>query len=133
MVIDASVAAKWFLPEPDSEHAIELAVRERLIAPALIFSEVANAVWSKREFLAAGEQLSLERFRSSLAEVAEDDRLTEGALRIAMELDHPVYDCLYLQLAIERGLRLVTADAKFIARCAGTRYRGALLPFADWA
>jgi hypothetical protein len=54
LVIDASVAAKWFLPdEPFSERALEL------LLPDLFFSECGNILWkaARRKSL-AGEQNS---------------------------------------------------------------------------
>jgi len=38
--------------------------------------------------------------------------MAENALRIAVQLDHPVYDCVYLALAVETGLQLLTADQR---------------------
>lgn len=42
--------------------------------------------------------------------------LLENATRMALELDHPAYDCLYLELAIRRGCRMVTADERLIRK-----------------
>ena len=49
--------------------------------------------------------------------------LLEAATRIAVELDHPAYDCLYLALASERGCRFVTADERFVRKLAEDRRR----------
>ena len=43
----------------------------------------------------------------------------ERALEIALELNHPVYDCLYLACA-EGGGTLITADKKFHESVTGT-------------
>ncbi len=42
--------------------------------------------------------------------------LLEMVTSIAIELDHPAYDCLYLALASERGCRLVTADEHLLRK-----------------
>jgi predicted nucleic acid-binding protein len=34
-------------------------------------------------------------------------------VRLAGELGHPIYDCLYLALAIREGTYVVTADSRF--------------------
>ncbi len=39
----------------------------------------------------------------------------EQALTIAIELDHPIYDCFYLALAIRESTYVVTADNRFAA------------------
>lgn len=40
--------------------------------------------------------------------------LTEQATSLAIELDHPAYDCLYLALAHQRKWRFVTADERLL-------------------
>ncbi len=52
VVVDSSVIAKWFVPEPDSAQAhrvraTTIAAGDRLIALDLIFVEVANVIWKK--------------------------------------------------------------------------------------
>jgi predicted nucleic acid-binding protein len=41
-------------------------------------------------------------------------RLQARALRLGCDLDHPVHDCLYLALALDRGTALATADRRFL-------------------
>ena len=33
---------------------------------------------------------------------------------LAVELSHPVYDCVYLALALQRGMQVVSADRRFV-------------------
>ena len=48
LVVDASVATKWVVPEDDSELAeMLLTSTARLHAPAFLAMEVANALWLK--------------------------------------------------------------------------------------
>ena len=49
--------------------------------------------------------------------------LLEAATRLAVELDHPAYDCLYLALAIENACPFVTADDQFVSKLGRTRRR----------
>ena len=43
-VVDASVAVKWVLPEPDSDRAV--ALRDKVLhAPDLALAECGNALW----------------------------------------------------------------------------------------
>jgi predicted nucleic acid-binding protein len=48
-------------------------------------------------------------------ELVASDGLLERALELAVALKHPVYDCLYLALALDRGARVVSADRHFLA------------------
>ena len=48
LVVDASVAVKWLVTEPDSDIARELAAGgDDLHAPRLMTSEIANTLWRK--------------------------------------------------------------------------------------
>jgi predicted nucleic acid-binding protein len=122
LVIDASVALKWVLDEPGSDAADAL-LDETLIAPGLWLVEVANALWRRRR---QGEltQDEARRRLSALMDAPvsttpiEDDLL--AAAELAASLDHPVYDCLYLALAIREDAVMVTADPRF-ATAAGRR------------
>jgi predicted nucleic acid-binding protein len=117
LVIDASVALKWVLDEPGGAEA-EALLDEALIAPGLWLIEAANALWKRagRGEISADE--AAERLQALLhAPVAtprtEDD--LASALSLASQLAHPVYDCLYLALAIRENTQVVTADTRFYA------------------
>ncbi|MEM7526011.1 MAG: type II toxin-antitoxin system VapC family toxin, partial [Pseudomonadota bacterium] len=45
ILLDASVAVKWFLPEQDRDLAMEILERDELCAPDLILNETANSLW----------------------------------------------------------------------------------------
>lgn len=114
MIIDASVAVHWIVETPLSDAA--LAYRGRQIeVPWLFFSEVGNALC---KYVRAGmitEDMAasgLETLATPLVKVASDRELAPEALRLAVFLNHPIYDCLYLALAQRRGSALVTADTK---------------------
>ena len=49
-------------------------------------------------------------------------RLTSAAARLAVDLDHPVYDCFYLALAVQTQYPVVTADARFHDKVRGHPY-----------
>jgi predicted nucleic acid-binding protein len=115
IVLDASIAVKWFLPESDSEAARAL-YSERLSAPAIWISEVANVLWhhvrTARLSDTRARQL-LQKFRRAPITSVDLGVHIEQALVLANEISHPVYDCLYLALAIEEDTVLLTADLRF--------------------
>jgi predicted nucleic acid-binding protein len=116
------VALKWLVPEADSDAAIAWIARTELLAPALIHAEVANALWKlvRRGEIAgdgAAEQLSL---LPSLVRTMEDAPLVSRAFELAMELGHPVYDCLYLAAAEALDDEVLTADARLLKALEGT-------------
>jgi len=118
MVVDASVAAKWFLPEPDAPAALRLLDdRYYLAAPDLIRPEVGHIAWKlhARGLLNMEEASDMiEHFLSMPLEIHDSTFLLASALEIAMATQHPVYDSLYLALAVELGGTVVTADARWV-------------------
>ena len=117
LVIDASIAIKWVVEEDGTAEALALLGTNRLIAPDLLVAECANVLWKKvrRRELSAAEALFAARLlQTSRIELLPTRALLEMGTRLAVELDHPAYDCLYLALAIANGCRFVTADAQFI-------------------
>ena len=60
--------------------------------------------------------------------------LLEAAVRIAIDLDHPAYDCVYIALAAANECRFVTADESLVRKLrAGRRaaYRERVISLAD--
>jgi predicted nucleic acid-binding protein len=127
-VVDASVAFKWVVREEGSEAARALvAAGEPLIAPELVLVEVANAAWKgARRGLVAPGQLAVvaERLPDWLDRIHPVRPLLPRAVAIARDLDHPVYDCVYLALAEREAAALVTADLRLLARAAGSPWAG---------
>jgi predicted nucleic acid-binding protein len=114
-IVDASVALKWVIDEEGSEAASALAA-ESLISPSMILAECANALWAKalrREITAAEVLERLALLRAAPVLLVPLEELVEDATRLAVTLGHPVYDCLYLALAVRENTRLVTADQQF--------------------
>lgn len=132
MIIDASVGVKWLLPEDDSDRACALLARAGShYVPSLFFAEVANALWSK----ARRGEINLAEVEdvASLAEVViclDDAAHIRRALEIAVEIGHPVYDCLYLAMAELLGETVVTADRKFLRALAGSAYQHRVIGLA---
>ena len=137
LVVDASVAVKWLVAEEGSDAADHLLANgDDLYAPRLMASEIANALWRK---VRLGE---VERGHASVltAAVSEmpvrwgaDETVCADAVRLALALDRPVYDCMYLALAHRLGARLVTADSRFANALASTEHGGTVTTLADRA
>lgn len=115
LVIDASVAVKWLVEEADTGAAVALLARD-LAAPALLRIEVANALRTavgKGAMARVRAMALLDRLHAApVALLPHDDALERRALEVALDLGHPVYDCVYLALAERTGRLLVTADAR---------------------
>lgn len=127
LIIDASVACKWFFAEDGSAEARALAASDTsFIAPDMILVECANAAWRRvrrGEIPATQARAFLKTLPHWFESLVPADRLHEAAFAMACELGHPVYDCLYLALAERDGIRLITADRPFVERVAGSPWK----------
>jgi predicted nucleic acid-binding protein len=125
-VIDASVAVKWFVAEDGAEEAAALLEGHRLAAPDLLVVECANILWKKARRSELSAELAmlagraLERLEIELVPMRQ---LIARSLELALELDHPAYDCVYLALAVMHGLSFVTADEKLVRKIGHSRAR----------
>ena len=117
-VVDASVVVKWLVTEKFSDEAARLLKGgSTLVAPELVFAEAANALWAlRRRGDISGEDAAaaVDALKAApLAVPFSMPQLTAAAAGLAADIDHPVYDCFYLALAIQTGYPVVTADARF--------------------
>ena len=129
LIVDASVAVKWFLQEDGSERARDLAREDDLRAPDLILAETYNAVWKRwRRGEATADQLSsaLPALKRALDLLPLPD-LVEAAARLSQQRRHPICDCVYLAAALASGLPLVTADERQFAMARQARVDARLL------
>jgi len=114
LIIDASVAVKWVVEEKLSGAARSLAGRS-LHPPDLLYIECANILWKKAvkgDVTLKLASRALKELQTSPVTIAASGPLLERALMLAGELRHPVSDCIYLALAEERKMPLVTADQR---------------------
>jgi len=118
LVVDASVAAKWVLPEDAADRAAALWGTDNFLAPSLIYAEVGNAVWKRalwNELSTADALRALESAIGIFTVLVPMSELAARATEIAIELRHPIYDCFYLALAERERCTLVTADARLVS------------------
>ena len=122
VVVDASFAVKWGIPESSSDEALTLAESwgeegVRVLAPCLILAEVTNAVYKR---VVRGE-VELETALSALdvilgfgIELEERAGFPARAVELACEFGlKTTYDCHYLAVAEYHDCELWTADRRF--------------------
>lgn len=135
LVVDASVAVKWFLPEEGADRAITLLTgKHRLIAPDLVWIELASVLWkvARKGALSAEEATAIIADASAFpVELAESLPLLPEAFRIATETDRTVYDCLYLALAAREKCTLITADQRLANALASTQWSARIAGLSD--
>jgi len=139
-VLDASVAAKWFLPAASETLVAEaLGVLEqyangdlRVLVPDLFWAEFGNLLWKSVRL----RRITARAAHSAIASLAELHipssscmPLLEDALYIATAFDHSVYDAMYVALAVTTNRPLLTADERLVQALASrfpVRWLGAV-------
>lgn len=118
LVVDASVAVKWFAFEPDTPkaRAVLQSILERetiVYAPDLFFYEVANSLWKSKKSAAeliVGSLDTLADCGIQFQDLEEDVYKTAINLMIAYDLTF--YDSVYAALAQLLQAPLLTANPK---------------------
>ena len=136
LIVDASVAIKWFSPEDLHEQAMDVMLRHApgLAAPDLIIAEVSNVVWKKTlrgEFARHKAPLVMRAMRICLPTLYPSTVLADRALAIALVVEHPTYDCLYLACAEANHANLVTADRRLHEAVQGTPWAPLVIHLSD--
>jgi predicted nucleic acid-binding protein len=128
LIVDASVAIRWLFDVDRSNNAEQLLRSgHRIIAPDLIAAEIANAAWKFVSFGRLQSGVAADILMHSLKhfdELVSSADLMDRAFAIAVQLQHPAYDCFYLALAEQRESSFVTADERLLRRCGSS-------PFAE--
>lgn len=122
LVVDASVAVKWYAEEDETEKALRVRDSQfngssNLYAPDLIVYEVANALSEHPRITPRSMKSSVESLLELDIDMASpsSDLVIEAA-RIAVDLGVSVYDATYLALSDYVGASFVTADKRLFKR-----------------
>lgn len=125
-MVDASVAVKWIVAEDGRQSALALPDVAELVAPDFVVIETANVLWKKLrrdEITTLQLTKGLNFIRSAFSELVPQSTLIDRAMQLAIEHDHPVYDCLYVACAELRHAELLTADDRMASRFEGQSVR----------
>ena len=135
LVVDCSVALSWHFEDeasPYAERALDKVVSDGAIVPFHWKAEIANGLLmgirrnrlttvDRTQILGEFEQLNLEYDASGL------DQVWSGAIQLADVHGLTVYDAIYLELTVRRGLQLATLDRKLetASTALGVYWKGA--------
>lgn len=138
LVVDSSVAVKWFITETHTAEALRILTDYRngrltLLAPDLIYAEFGNIIWKKQVFQglhatmseAVIHQFSQLQIRATLSQL-----LLMDAYNIASTHKRTVYDSLYIALSQREQCPFVTADEKLV-NAIGSSFPNIVL-LANW-
>ena len=117
-VIDANVGLKWFIEEPRSREARKILEKGgSFIAPDIFIPEICNVVWKKvkiQDITAEQGQEIVNNIPMVLDYLVPSSEVAKRAFDLAVQFNHPVYDCLYLALADRESCKLITDDAQLV-------------------
>ena len=117
-VIDANVGLKWFIEEHRSPAARKILEKgTSFIVPDIFIPEICNVVWKKfknQEVTAEQGQAIVTNVPAVIDHIVPTAELAQRAFALAVQFNHPVYDCLYLALAERESITLITDDAKLV-------------------
>lgn len=116
LVLDASVAIKFYAPEPDTRAALAWVGREaRFVVPDIFLVEVMQALLRhcrEGRFRPNDLAVAVAELTKLVDVTASSADLMPAALSLALVLEHKLHDCMYLALAERLRCPLLTADGK---------------------
>ena len=137
VVVDASVALKWFfnerIDEPHADRAVTVlrdigTGRLGMVQPPHFLAEVA-AVLARKE--PATAQANLFDLQWLEWESVESPAIYATAIDLSMDLRHHLFDTLYHATAMHtEGATLITADDSYYDKA---RYRRRIIRLKDWS
>ncbi|MGH9721138.1 MAG: type II toxin-antitoxin system VapC family toxin [Bryobacteraceae bacterium] len=129
VILDASVACKWFLSgrdEKNVDEAVELLRlftkgKVRFEVPDLFFAEVGSVALRAERHKRSGRAICdqvIEQLLGMKLPAHPAAPLLQLAREIARRFNCAVYDSIYVALAVNRNGTVVTADEKLVAAAA---------------
>ncbi|MEM2896819.1 MAG: type II toxin-antitoxin system VapC family toxin [Candidatus Bathyarchaeia archaeon] len=123
IVIDASVVAKWLIPEEDSDKALKVLQeyvngKVEIYSPDLLVYEVANVMRYRPDIDDETLATNIESlFNLQLNLIPPSSDVISEAITRAKALNLSMYDACYVVIAETLATNLITADAKLYERC----------------
>jgi predicted nucleic acid-binding protein len=135
LVVDASVAVKWFFPdavvEADADKAADLlrSIRDGrvdLVQPPHWFAEVIAVIARLRPDVAVE---AIDLLDSMELQTIGDAAIYKRAAQLGLRLDQHLLDTLYHAVAMEEDAVLLTADERYLRKA---RALGRIMRLNDW-
>lgn len=122
IVVDASVAVKWFSNEEFTQEALKL--REdhvedqiEIVIPNLLLTELTNALRYNSHFTKEDVQKATQTlFDLQLQILAPSAETLNQATNISFELETTIYDSVYLALAEQLDCKCITTDEELVEK-----------------
>ncbi len=124
VVVDASVAVKWFLHEDRSDEAIRILEQDyHFIAPSFLKLEFDSVLgkWNRSGRLEISKSKEIRKLFSGIyIHYVAEETISSLAFEYSSFLPITFYDALYLSIAKVYNCTMVTYDKNLISAVAGT-------------
>lgn len=122
IVLDASIAVKWFNVKYEDNVEIALKIQRQkilnkldIIVPDLFFLEIINAFLTKSKFRIEDIFIVEEALhKMNLKVIYPDHSMLNSAIKIAHTCNLTIYDSLYIEAAKSHETPLLTEDKKIL-------------------
>jgi predicted nucleic acid-binding protein len=137
LVIDASVAVKWYTQEENRDEAIKILQAHmggeiELTSPTLLAYEVINALRYNPSLTSEDQEKAVAAlFLIGIDLKPPTQELMIKATRLANKYDITIYDAVYLSQAILQDTNLVTADKELTEKAQETGKITELIPLTS--
>ena len=113
VVVDSSVALKWFISEEGSDKAATLLRREVLAAPDMLLYEITNVLNWRNELTASERRALMAQFlKCNVQMFAIPSHKFGRVVDLAQEYGITTYDASFVAMAELLETDLITADIK---------------------
>ncbi len=128
LLVDSSVAVKWFIVEEDTDKAVDLQNRFlrgeiELFIPDLALFEISNALLFSKAFTKDQIQEYLAAFLElDVGVLPFNINYLSKAIGLAADRGLAIYDAYFVACAAANGLKYITADRRAAKRLADLSY-----------
>ena len=117
LVVDTNVLVS-ILVDP-TEEMLNFTLNHEMHAPNLLKIELANVCRKYHTLQNVPLNVVMEYFTRGLGLVSKfysNDKVLERAVLFSFELNHPIYDCIYLSLANKLKMPFVSSDKRLVTK-----------------
>ncbi len=134
LVLDSSVIAALYFPEPYSDWCEEIVAKyDELYTVDLAYAEVCNVAWKRIKLFGHPENIVLANldkaieFLNNVCIVIKTFDEYTTAMDIALSVNIPIYDALFLSLSRRKSAKFATLDKNLVNKLKGSPFKDMVL------